>query len=117
MIEPDHPEAFCERCGGANVCWHAPNDLWNRVARRPGQRDLMICPRCFVLLLVALAVTCWRLTRRIETLESAHRLRMERWHRLVTIAVEAQNHDWTRDGARVTRMIFEHLLECERGIR
>lgn len=44
-----HPEAICEQCGGPNVTWCAPNDLWNRVARRQDGSDPMLCPRCFII--------------------------------------------------------------------
>ena len=38
-----HPEAWCERCGGKNICWFTDNDEWNRVA---GDFKIL-CPLCF----------------------------------------------------------------------
>lgn len=43
--ETVHPERFCQRCGGANPTWHAPNELWNQVTGHPP--GLIICPCCF----------------------------------------------------------------------
>jgi hypothetical protein len=44
-----HPEDRCERCGGANVSWFAPSDIWNRAVRAvTGGEDVMICPVCFI---------------------------------------------------------------------
>ena len=40
-----HPEDICTDCGGPNVVWHAPNDLWNRVM---GGEGGILCPRCFI---------------------------------------------------------------------
>jgi hypothetical protein len=40
---PAHPEDRCERCGGPNIVWHAPNELWNRYA---GDHSIL-CPVCF----------------------------------------------------------------------
>ncbi len=48
-LAPDqHPEDICGDCGGPNVTWFAPNDLWNRVARKPDGSDPMLCPTCFI---------------------------------------------------------------------
>lgn len=48
----DHPEDTCEECGGRNVVWFAPNDLWNRVMRGGdrGAPDVLeiVCPVCFI---------------------------------------------------------------------
>lgn len=46
-----HPESKCDDCGGKNVVWHAPNELWNKVCRPAGEicADPMLCPRCFIL--------------------------------------------------------------------
>lgn len=38
-----HPEDTCDRCGHNNICWFAPNDLWNRFHR---SFDIL-CPTCF----------------------------------------------------------------------
>lgn len=45
-----HPEAICDDCGGANVVWHAPSELWNKVCRPHGEigADPMLCPTCFI---------------------------------------------------------------------
>lgn len=40
-----HPEDYCQRCGGPNVVWFAPNELWNQVM---GSGDGIVCPVCFV---------------------------------------------------------------------
>jgi hypothetical protein len=39
----------CQRCGGDNICWHAPSDLWNAVMRDETGIDLfqIVCPQCF----------------------------------------------------------------------
>lgn len=47
---PDfHPEDYCHRCGGRNVySWHAPNEVWNRLAETgllPSSE--IVCPQCF----------------------------------------------------------------------
>lgn len=47
-----HPEDLCAECGGPNVVWFAPNDLWNAVMRDGdrGNPDLVgiVCPVCFI---------------------------------------------------------------------
>lgn len=46
-----HPESFCHDCGGPNVRWFAPNDLWNLVIGGPEAKDDpggIVCPICFV---------------------------------------------------------------------
>lgn len=40
-----HPESICDACGGPNVVWFAPNDLWNRVVGSPNG---ILCPTCFI---------------------------------------------------------------------
>lgn len=42
--EVGHPEAICDRCGGPNIVWYAPNELWNRAMPDDG----IVCPLCFV---------------------------------------------------------------------
>jgi hypothetical protein len=52
MIEPEHPEATCDDCGGHNVVWFAPAPVWNQVVREPlaePSTDPMLCPSCFML--------------------------------------------------------------------
>jgi hypothetical protein len=51
MIEPGHPEAICDDCGGQNVAWLAPSPVWNAVVRtaNPEVADPMLCPTCFIL--------------------------------------------------------------------
>lgn len=48
--EPPHPEDSCQDCGGPNVVWFAPNDLWNAVFPRGPNRgpDRLLCPVCFI---------------------------------------------------------------------
>jgi hypothetical protein len=48
----EHPEDTCEDCGGPNVVWFAPNDVWNQVMRG-GDRGApdavgIVCPMCFI---------------------------------------------------------------------
>lgn len=38
-----HPESKCERCGGPNFTWFAPNEIWNAVMP---DADI-VCPVCF----------------------------------------------------------------------
>lgn len=62
-ISPEHPEAKCEDCGGANVVWHTPSPIWNKVCRPEGYRcDPMICPTCFIIRAEKAGVqpTSWR---------------------------------------------------------
>lgn len=62
-ISHEHPEAKCEDCGGANVVWHAPSQIWNKVCRPPGYRcDPMLCPTCFIIRAekVGIHSTSWR---------------------------------------------------------
>lgn len=41
-----HPEQTCEKCGGSNIVWFAPNELWNAHAMAKGFG--ILCPVCFV---------------------------------------------------------------------
>ena len=41
-----HPEETCENCGGPNITWFAPSELWNAVARVEDYEP-MLCPICF----------------------------------------------------------------------
>lgn len=53
MIEPDHPEAFCERCGRENIVWWAPSEVWNAVTAAVDpvkERGVIWCPTCFAAL-------------------------------------------------------------------
>lgn len=53
MIEREHPEGTCGRCGGPNVSWHAPSPLWNAVMRETGNEGRyggIVCPLCFAAL-------------------------------------------------------------------
>lgn len=43
--QPELPELICERCGGPNVTWFAPNEVWNRVVGSPNG---IWCPGCFI---------------------------------------------------------------------
>ena len=49
VVPVGHPEAVCHDCGGANVVWFAPNNLWNQVVRKSNKADPILCPRCFIL--------------------------------------------------------------------
>ena len=40
-----HPEETCQQCGGKNVVWFAPNDIWNAVV---GSESGLLCPVCFI---------------------------------------------------------------------
>lgn len=40
----EHPEAKCQRCGGPNPVWFAPNEQWNAVR---GDEGGIVCPSCF----------------------------------------------------------------------
>lgn len=42
-------ELLCMICGSDYPVWYAPNDLWNRVVRRPDGSDEwdFLCPGCF----------------------------------------------------------------------
>jgi hypothetical protein len=46
VARPAHPERFCQLCGGQNVTWFAPNELWNQVMGNPNG---IVCPTCFIL--------------------------------------------------------------------
>lgn len=51
VIEPDHPEATCKKCGGKNTLWYAPNEIWNSVMRDTDHLEDdwgIICPQCFL---------------------------------------------------------------------
>ena len=43
-IKHDHPEKFCQKCGGDNPTWYADNELFNRINGSPNG---IICPVCF----------------------------------------------------------------------
>ena len=45
LLKRAHPEAYCQRCGGPNVVWFAPSELWNAVMGGP---DGILCPMCFI---------------------------------------------------------------------
>lgn len=55
MPDTEHPEDYCNRCGGPNVSWVAPSPLWNAVMRGgcingPLEFNEIICPTCFFIL-------------------------------------------------------------------
>jgi hypothetical protein len=54
-----HPENRCQQCGGRNIVWHAPSEVWNRYART----DEILCPICFALRAESSGRPCaaWRL--------------------------------------------------------
>jgi hypothetical protein len=43
--EPWEGNGPCQDCGRRNVCWYAPNEVWNRVM---GNEAGLLCPSCFV---------------------------------------------------------------------
>ena len=50
MIEADHPEALCQRCGNPNIVWSAPSEAWNEVTEAVDPvlgRGVIWCPSCF----------------------------------------------------------------------
>ncbi len=58
-IDGTMPESVCHRCGGNNVVWFAPNEIWNQV---DAPEDIL-CPSCFVISaeLKGITPTGWRL--------------------------------------------------------
>lgn len=56
LLDDEHPEKHCNRCGGPNVpSWCAPSPLWNQVMRGgdingKGLFDGIVCPVCFAAL-------------------------------------------------------------------
>lgn len=56
-VAQGHPEDACEKCGGPNFTWFAPNELWNKYAT---EADI-ICPACFVSM-AAEVKSAWKLT-------------------------------------------------------
>ena len=44
LIGHNHPEDWCDRCGGRNIVWLTRNDLWNSMS---GGFSIL-CPICFV---------------------------------------------------------------------
>jgi hypothetical protein len=55
----EHPEDFCELCGGPNIKpWFAPSPIWNKVANDHS----VLCPQCFVALARRVGIDpVWRL--------------------------------------------------------
>jgi hypothetical protein len=47
-VQSPHPEGPCFDCGGENVTWFAPNEIWNAVVRSGDKPDVMLCPLCFI---------------------------------------------------------------------
>lgn len=45
FIERSHPEGTCHACGGPNVVWFAPSEVWNSVV---GDSGGILCPTCFI---------------------------------------------------------------------
>lgn len=46
-----HVEETCQRCGGPNPVWYAPDDIWNATVRTDGTDEWgILCPLCFALL-------------------------------------------------------------------
>ncbi len=46
------PEDYCHRCGGKNISWATPSDVWNPIMRpdgpdSPWEWNEIICPLCF----------------------------------------------------------------------
>lgn len=42
----NHPESTCQKCGGPNIAWFAPSEIWNAAHEEFG----VLCPICFVAL-------------------------------------------------------------------
>lgn len=64
-VRAGHPEVICDDCGGANVVWFAPNDIWNKVCRPNGENtgDPMLCPRCFIVRAIKAKIyVIWRVS-------------------------------------------------------
>src|SRR5438445_11119667 len=55
----NHPEGICEKCGGPNITWYAPNKLWNQYAGN----YRILCPICFAKLAESAGCTptAWKL--------------------------------------------------------
>lgn len=43
-VDPDHPEAICQRCGGRNPVWWVDSDRFNTACNN-GE---IVCPTCFI---------------------------------------------------------------------
>lgn len=61
----EHPEDFCDLCGGRNIVWHADNKLWNEVVEKEYHRGVIWCPICFVEIAEKQGTACtsWRISR------------------------------------------------------
>lgn len=46
MEDKRHPEDYCHNCGADNICWYAPNEIFNSVTGTHGEG--IICPQCFM---------------------------------------------------------------------
>jgi len=45
----DHPEDFCDRCGGKNISWQVESDRWNAATEALKlSSEVVLCPSCFV---------------------------------------------------------------------
>lgn len=47
LIEPTHPEAYCQKCGGINCTWYIASPLWNEIVRANNEPEIL-CPLCFI---------------------------------------------------------------------
>jgi hypothetical protein len=71
-----HPELTCQKCGGRNITWFAPNELWKRVVPSDG----ILCPLCFAELAEAqgLVAAAWMLAPEIAPSSSGYQRGLER---------------------------------------
>lgn len=72
----EHPESFCDECGGKNITWYADNDLWNKVM---GDRGAIVCPLCFAKIAEAtgkIGLAVWRLAE-TDSSPEIDKLRLE----------------------------------------
>lgn len=46
MEDKRHPEDYCHNCGADNICWYAPNEIFNSVTGTHGEG--IMCPQCFM---------------------------------------------------------------------
>lgn len=108
-----HPEDVCYDCGGPNVVWFAPSQLWNLVVRQSirnqGGADPMLCPRCFILRADAEGVNLvWcvspenhALNNLIEQLDSLKPSGLSDWKREVQRALNIGVADGHRAAATI----------------
>jgi hypothetical protein len=69
-LAPFQSESICQACGGPNITWFAPNDVWNRVMPDDGG---ILCPTCFAHAAAAAGIrhAIWRFAPEAERPERA----------------------------------------------